>query len=423
MDITEYFNENIIGVSELNGYVKEVIEAIPVFRDLRVRGEISNFKNHVQSGHFYFSLKDGGSVVRAVMFARDAKRMRFMPENGMRVIIHGRLGVYERDGNYQLYVTEMEPDGRGALYEAYERLKKKLEAEGLFSETYKKELPKYPKTVGVITSPTGAAVRDIINVTGRRYPLAEILVYPALVQGEGAETSLINGVRCFTDKVRPDVVIIGRGGGSIEDLWAFNSETLARAIAGSDIPFISAVGHETDFTICDFVCSVRAPTPSAAAEIAVPDISEVRYRIDGIFGEIHDTVEGKLERLRERISEIEKKRVIASPYGFIDERRMELWGLADRAQKCERLIIGEKRARFETLCGQLNALSPLAVLTRGYGAVYSADGGVITGVGSVQSGDVLTLRMSDGEIFARAEEIRLGAGSENKKTEESGNDE
>lgn len=410
MDITEYFNENIIGVSELNGYVKEIFEAVTVFRALRVRGEISNFKNHVQSGHFYFSLKDGSSVVRAVMFSRDAKKMRFMPENGMRVVIRGRLSVYERDGNYQLYVTEMEPDGRGALYEAYERLKKRLDAEGLFSEKYKKELPKYPKAVGVITSPTGAAVKDIINVTGRRFPLAEILIYPALVQGEGAEASLINGVKCFTDRVRPDVVIIGRGGGSIEDLWAFNSEALARAIAASDLPFISAVGHETDFTICDFVCSQRAPTPSAAAEIAVPDISEIRYRVDGIFGEIRDTVERKLERLREKISEIEKKSVIVSPYGFIDERRLELAGLAERVEKYERYIIGEKRARFEALCGQLNALSPLAVLTRGYGAVYSADGGVITGAGEVQRGDVLTLRMSDGEIYAEATKIKLTDG-------------
>ncbi len=410
MDITEYFNENIIGVSELNGYVKEVIKAIPVFRDLRVRGEISNFKNHVQSGHFYFSLKDGGAVVRAVMFSRDAKTLRFMPENGMRVVIRGRLSVYERDGNYQLYVTEMEPDGIGALYEAYEKLKKRLEAEGLFSAGYKRELPKYPKTVGVITSPTGAAVKDIINVTGRRFPLAEILIYPALVQGEGAEASLINGVKCFTDRVRPDVVIIGRGGGSIEDLWAFNSEALARAIAASDLPFISAVGHETDFTICDFVCSVRAPTPSAAAEIAVPDISEIKYRVDGIFGEIRDTVVGKLERLKEKISEIEKKNVIASPYGFIDEKRMELEGLTERVEKYEQRILEEKRARFETLCGQLNALSPLAVLTRGYGAVYSADGDVITGAGDVQRGDVLTLRMSDGEIYAEATEIKLTDG-------------
>ncbi len=404
--MTEYFNENIIGVTELNGYVKEILEAIPVFRTLRVRGEISNFKHHVQSGHFYFSLKDEGSVIKAVMFARDARRMRFMPESGMKVVVQGRLSVYERDGNYQLYVTEMEADGKGALYEAYEKLKKKLEDEGLFSDRYKKELPRFPKTVGVITSPTGAAVRDIINITGRRYPLAKIVIYPALVQGEGAARSLINGVKCFTETVRPDVAIIGRGGGSIEDLWAFNSEALARTIAASDIPFISAVGHETDFTICDFVCSMRAPTPSGAAEIAVPDVSELREKLNTLSGEIRGTVTRKLDALKEKISEIEKKRVISSPYGFIDERRRDLDNVIDRLESGSRLIIGAKRERFMTLSGKLNALSPLAVLTRGYGAVYSSDGKkVITAAEDVSVGDTLKLRMSDGEVYAKATEV------------------
>ena len=404
--MTEYFNENIIGVTELNGYVKEVLEAIPVFRTLRVRGEISNFKHHVQSGHYYFSLKDEGSVIKAVMWGRDARRMRFMPESGMKVVVRGRLSVYERDGNYQLYVTEMEADGKGALYEAYEKLKKKLEDEGLFSDRYKKELPRFPKTVGVITSPTGAAVRDIINITGRRYPLAKIVIYPALVQGEGAARSLIGGVKCFTEKVRPDVAIIGRGGGSIEDLWAFNSEELARTIAASDIPFISAVGHETDFTICDFVCSMRAPTPSGAAEIAVPDISELRERLNTLSGEISGTVTRKLDTLKEKISEIEKKRVISSPYGFIDERRRDLDNVIDRLEGGSRLIISAKREKFMTLSGKLNALSPLAVLTRGYGAVYSSDGKkVITEAGDVSVGDTLKLRMSDGEVYATATEI------------------
>ena len=405
--MTEYFNENIIGVTELNGYVKEVLEAIPVFHRLRVRGEISNFKNHVQSGHFYFSLKDGSSVIKAVMFSRDARKMRFLPENGMKVVVTGRLSVYERDGNYQLYVSEMEADGRGALYEAYERLKKKLEEEGLFSERYKKPLPKYPKTVGVITSPTGAAVRDIINITGRRYPLARILVYPALVQGEGAARSLISGVRCFTERARPDVVIIGRGGGSIEDLWAFNSEELARAIAASDIPFISAVGHETDYTICDFVCSRRAPTPSGAAEIAVPDKEEILYKLSAIDIDLKGTVLRKISLLKDRISEIEKKRVIASPYGFIDERRMELEGVAEKMDKYGRLILSAKRESFLSLSGKLNALSPLSVLTRGYGAVYSEAGKVITGAQGVKPGDSFKLRMSDGEVNATAIGIKL----------------
>ena len=394
-------------IANANGYVKEVLEAIPVFHNIRVRGEISNFKNHLQSGHFYFSLKDESSAIKAVMFSRDARKMKFLPENGMKVVIRGRLSVYERDGNYQLYVSEMEADGKGALYEAYEKLKRKLEEEGLFSDRYKKTLPKFPKTVGVITSATGAAVRDIINITGRRYPLAKILVYPALVQGEGAVRSLINGVRCFTEKVRPDVAIIGRGGGSIEDLWAFNSEELARAIAASDIPFISAVGHETDFTICDFVSSVRAPTPSGAAEIAVPDISELTYRIDGLSEEIIGTVLRKISLLKDKITDIEKKRVIASPYGFIDERRMELLTVTEKMDKYGKLIISSKRERFLSLSGKLNALSPLAVLTRGYGAVYSSDGKkVITETGGIKVGDELRLRMSDGEIYAQATEIK-----------------
>ncbi len=420
--MTEYFNENIIGVTELNGYVKEVLEAIPVFRTLRVRGEISNFKHHVQSGHFYFSLKDESSVIKAVMFARDARRMKFLPESGMKVVVNGRLSVYERDGNYQLYVTEMLPDGKGALYEAYEKLKKKLEDEGLFSDRYKKALPKFPKTVGVITSSTGAAVRDIINITGRRYPLAKILVYPALVQGEGAARSLINGVKCFTETVRPDVAIIGRGGGSIEDLWAFNNEALARAIAASDIPFISAVGHETDFTICDFVCSVRAPTPSGAAEIAVPDITELRGRLTALNGEISGTVLRKLEILKEKISETEKKRVISSPYGFIDERRRDLDTVTDRLESVSRFIIGEKREKFMTLSGKLNALSPLAVLTRGYGAVYSSDGKkVITAARDVSVGDGIKLRMSDGEVCAKATEVtRFKDGNSDKEVKSDG---
>lgn len=418
--MTEYFNENIISVAELNGYVKEVLDAIPVFHNMRVRGEISNFKNHIQSGHFYFSLKDNSSVIKAVMFNRDARRMKFLPENGMKVVITGRLSVFERDGNYQLYVSEMEADGKGALYEAYEKLKKKLEEEGLFSERYKKPLPKFPKTVGVITSATGAAVRDIINITGRRYPLAKILVYPALVQGEGAVRSLINGVKCFTERVRPDVAIIGRGGGSIEDLWAFNSEELARAIAASDIPFISAVGHETDFTICDFVSSMRAPTPSGAAEIAVPDIGELIYKLDTLDGEIRSTVLRKISLLRDRISEIEKKRVIASPYGFIDERRMELEGVAEKMDKYGRLILSGKREKFLSLGARLNALSPLSVLTRGYGAVYSEDGKkVITEAKSVEIGSSLKLRMCDGEVLARATDVKIfnGTGLNNEETE------
>ena len=408
MDFEAYFRENVLSVSDVNGYVKQTLEALPIFSSLRIRGEISNFKHHVKSGHFYFSLKDEESVIKAVMFAREARGLNFLPEDGMKVVVKGRLSAYVRDGIYQIYATEMTPDGKGELHAAYERLKKRLEEEGLFSEKYKKPIPPYPKRIGVITSNTGAAVRDIINITGRRWPIAEIIVYPALVQGEGAVNSLIDGVRYFSESEnRPDVVIIGRGGGSIEDLWAFNSEALAREIAASPVPFISGVGHETDFTICDFVSSVRAPTPSGAAEIATPDIREVYAMLSGYEADFTSALKNKLSTYRERLSALEKKRVLASPYGFIDEKRITLDALADKTEKSFRLILSEKKGELVSLCRKLEALSPLSVLSRGYGALYSENGSVISHASDVKSGDVVKMQLSDGEITAKAEEVHV----------------
>jgi len=271
--------KNALTVTQLNEYIKMMFDSQPTLNRLLVRGEISNFVNH-RSGHFYFTLKDENSLIRAVMFKSAAMKLNFQPENGMRVIARGKVSVFPRDGQYQLYADDMELDGIGGLYVAFEQLKNKLAAEGLFDESRKRPLPRFPSKIGIITSPTGAAIRDMINVTGRRYPMAEITIYPALVQGSDAPRSLAAGIRYFNnaDK-RPDVIIIGRGGGSIEDLWAFNNEQLARFIANSEIPVISAVGHETDFTICDFVADRRAPTPSAAAELAVPDSYELHTRI------------------------------------------------------------------------------------------------------------------------------------------------
>ena len=268
-----------ITVSELNSYIKSILDNDKRLSAISVRGEISNFKRH-SSGHLYFTLKDDGGQIRAVMFRSYADRIRFMPEDGMKVIVRAEVSVYAQAGTYQLYVNSMQPDGVGALYLAYEQLKERLACEGLFDQEHKIPLPSYPTRIGVITSPTSAAVRDIINVTGRRYPLATVYVYPALVQGDGAEKSLIEGLKYFEQSGLADVIIIGRGGGSIEDLWAFNSEALARCIYTMNTPVISAVGHETDFTICDFVADMRAPTPSAAAEIAVPDIRELSMRMD-----------------------------------------------------------------------------------------------------------------------------------------------
>ncbi len=408
MDFEAYFKENVLSVSDVNGYVKQTLEALPIFSSLRVRGEISNFKHHVKSGHFYFSLKDEESVIKAVMFAREARTINFLPEDGMRVVIKGRLSAYVRDGIYQIYVSEMTPDGKGELHAAYERLKKRLEEEGLFSEKFKKTIPPYPKKIGVITSNTGAAVRDIINITGRRWPIAEIIVYPALVQGEGAVSSLINGVRYFLESEnRPDVVIIGRGGGSIEDLWAFNSEMLAREIAASPMPFISGVGHETDFTICDFVSSVRAPTPSGAAEIATPDMREIYAMLSGYRSELLSNLKNKLNMYREKLVSLEKKRVLSSPYGFVDEKRITLDALADKTEKSFRLILSEKKGELTSLCRKLEALSPLSVLSRGYGALYSENGSVISHASGVKSGDTVKVRLSDGEITARAEEVHI----------------
>ena len=402
----EEFNSSVFSVSQVNGYVKELIEGLPIFSGIKVKGEISNFTAH-RSGHLYFSLKDEGSVLKAVMFARDARALRISLSDGIKVVAKGRLTVYPPSGVYQLVVSSVEADGRGALYEAYEKLKAKLDAEGLFSDEYKKELPEYPKTLGVITSPTGAAVRDIINVTARRWPIAKILVYPALVQGEGAEASLIDGVRYFTKTKKADVVIIGRGGGSIEDLWAFNSERLAREIAGSDIAFISAVGHETDFTICDFVSSVRAPTPSGAAELAVPDIRRVKDLFDSYLGSISKEMNKINSFAARRLAELSGRKVLLSPYGFIDEKRVKLDSFWDKLEDKYKLKLSACRSDYLRLCEKLDALSPLSVLARGYGAVYSEEGEVLTSVKSVEVGDRLNVRLSDGEIEAVAEKISV----------------
>ena len=401
-NIPEYFSENVLTVTELNGLVKELFDNVPVFSYLKLRGEISNFTNH-RSGHFYFTLKDDGAAIKAVMFKGNNARLKFLPENGMRVVATGRLGVYERDGVYQMYVTDLAPDGVGALYIAYEKLKKKLEAEGLFDQSRKKPLPKYPRSVGVITSPTGAAVRDIINVTGRRFPSAEIKVFPALVQGEGAENTLIAGIEFFNREKNADVIIIGRGGGSIEDLWAFNSETLARTVAASSIPVISAVGHETDFTVCDFVADMRAPTPSAAAEIAVPDTDDLRRRLRNSLGIMEKTVVSDIKRKRERLNAISGKRVMRSPDSFLDYRRETLDRISERVYSALDRGLERRRNRLATLAGRIDALSPLAVLTRGYGAAFSEEGRPITKAASLPKGKRFTLRLSDGTVSAVSE--------------------
>lgn len=397
----------IITVSELNEYIKKVLEHDELLMRIFVKGEISNFTNHYKTGHFYFSLKDEGGTVRAVMFRGSAARLKFMPENGMRVIVGGRVGVFPRDGQYQIYAETMEPDGIGALYIAYEQLKKKLEAEGLFDASRKKPLPKIPTRIGVITSPTGAAIRDIIHILGRRFPLARVILYPALVQGEGAAPDLVRGLDYFNQMGNVDVIIIGRGGGSLEDLWAFNDETLARHVAASRIPVISAVGHETDFTLCDFAASRRAPTPSAAAEIAVPETGELARKLANVTSRIELLLEGRLKLYRERLARAAGARVLKDPIYLIDDKRLAL-GMEERAL-FDRMgaVLTAKRADFEKDTAKLHALSPLAVLSRGYGAVFDAGGKVIRNAAETRPGERLSVMLSDGRIHTTVDEIVL----------------
>ena len=391
--------DKTVSVTELNGIIKSLLEGEPFLSDVFVRGEISNFKAH-SSGHFYFSLKDEGGILKSVMFRSSAVNLPFLPENGMKVVAHGRISSYVRDGQYQLYADSMEPDGIGSLYVAFEQLKSKLSKEGLFDENRKKAIPKIPRRVGVITSPTGAAVRDIINVTGRRFPYAEIVIYPSLVQGPDAALSLCNGVQYFNEKNNVDTIIIGRGGGSIEDLWAFNDEMLARTISASDIPIISAVGHETDFTICDFVSDMRAPTPSAAAEIAVPDMQELKRKINNIISRESSVLSLKIDSYRKRLSLIKNSRVLLSPMNMIDDKNLSVLELSKKLDNLIDLSISEKRHKLSAAVGQLNALNPMSIVSRGYSAIFDDTGSVVKSIKDVNVGETVDLKVSDGTIKA-----------------------
>lgn len=397
--------EEPISVSALNEYIKALLEGTPFLRRVYLRGEISNFKNHA-TGHLYFSLKDEGGIVRAVMFRGNAQRLAFLPENGMKVLVRGSVSLFVRDGSYQIYVSEMEPDGVGALYLAFERLKKKLAAEGLFEESRKRPLPKIPSRIGVITSPTGAAVRDIINILGRRFPYAEVLLYPSLVQGPDAAPQLIAGLKHFNATALVDVIILGRGGGSMEDLWAFNDEALAREIAASRIPVISAVGHETDFTISDFVADRRAPTPSAAAELAVPDTVELMRKFNNITQYTEQLLRRRIERGRATVSELSSRRPLLDAESLITERRMLLSYLSDRLSSTLENSLLSLRGRFAETAGKLEAMSPLAILGRGYSVAMNASGDALRTVEGLAAGDAVTLRLSDGEVDATVRETR-----------------
>ena len=398
--------QQILSVGQLNEYIKMLMDGNPLLQSVMIRGEISNFTNHYKTGHFYFSLKDEAALVRAVMFRSYAARVGFVPENGMKVILHGRISVFPRDGQYQIYVDEMMPDGVGALYLAYEQLKRKLEEEGLFDPARKRPLPRFPSRIGVITSPTGAAVRDMIQILGRRFPVADVVLYPALVQGTGAPESLMRGLSVFASELAVDLIIIGRGGGSAEDLWAFNNEQLARAVAASPVPVISAVGHETDFTICDFVADLRAPTPSAAAELAVPDINELRQGLLGAQERLLSLLSGRLKEARARVDRYAGAAVLRSPRRYLEERAMAVAFLEKRLTHAVDAATERARTDFGALTAKLETLNPLSVLARGYAAVFNDAGESVTDACALRTGETLDICLAKGRVQAVVTEIR-----------------
>ncbi len=390
-------------VTELNNHIKNLVDSDRTLSAVTVTGEISNLTDH-RSGHMYFTLKDNDAQIKAVMFRSSRQRLKFMPEDGMKVTVHGSVSVYTQGGSVQLYANNMTPDGVGALYKAYEQLKEKLSAEGMFSPEHKKDIPRYPEKIGVITSPTGAAVRDIINVTGRRFPLAKIYLYPALVQGEGSEASLIKALDYLDSSGLVDVIIIGRGGGSIEDLWSFNSEALARRIYLAKTPIISAVGHETDFTICDFVADMRAPTPSAAAEISVPDIKDIILSLDEAALRIEKSLKNTVNSKRRELELISRSPVLCDTRAMFADRYTDVSDYSRRMQVAISSFVSEKRSSLAILSGKADALSPLSVLSRGYGIVEMG-GRSVTNAKSLSVGDEVKISLSKGSANATITEI------------------
>ncbi len=395
----------ILSVSQLNRYVKSRMDADENLYNVFLTGEISNFTNHYKTGHFYFTLKDADAQIKAVMFRGNAVKVKFQVENGLKVIVRGRVSLYEAAGSYQVFVDDMQPDGAGALNLAFEQLKEKLQKEGLFDSAHKKAIPQFPERIGVITSSTGAAVQDILNILGRRYPLAEVILAPVLVQGDGAPEQLVQAVEEFNRLSCADVLIIGRGGGSAEDLWAFNSEQLADAIYRSEIPVISAVGHETDFTICDFVADLRAPTPSAAAELAVPDAADVRAAIFSFQSRLQQAMIAQLREKRYQLSMLTQQGVLANPSLFFDNQRMRLFTLSNRFDALQSQKIQKERMRLGESAAKLHSLSPLAVLSRGYSVATLADGTVAKSVHQLQSGETFQLRFADGKATCIPQKI------------------
>lgn len=389
---------SLLTVSQLNRYISFKMKDDKLLKGILISGEISNFTNHTKSGHLYFTLKDDTSSIKAVMFANAASRLRFMPASGMRVIISANVQVYERDGVYQLYVNDMQPDGIGALYIAFEQLKEKLSAEGLFDEELKKPLPEFPSKIGIVTSPEAAALQDMLNIISRRYPIVEIVIYPCLVQGANAPESICSAIK-KADSGDNDVIIVGRGGGSLEDLMAFNSESVARAISRCNTPIISAVGHETDTTIADFAADLRAPTPSAAAELAVPELTSLKSFFDASQKVLEKKIIEKVAVLRMRLDNYEKTLVSFEPESRIENSKKLLEEREHRLQEHFKTKIELNRAILGSKISALDNLSPTKIMMRGYSLVYKDDK-LIHSVSELNSGDNISVKLYDGEINA-----------------------
>lgn len=398
-------NKLIIGVSQLNFYIKSMFECDSNLKNIFVSGEISNFKGHYQSGHMYFSLKEGNSVIKAVMFASNARRIRFQLKDGMNVIVRGSVYSYEVNGQYQIYVDDIQPYGIGSYYLEFEQLKKKLSNEGLFDERRKKKIPKYPKKIGVITSLSGAAIKDIENVLKRRYPIAEIIVYPVNVQGEMAASQISEAVKYMSSKSLADVIILGRGGGASEDLWIFNDENLARTISESKIPIISAVGHETDFTICDFVSDKRAPTPSAAAELCVPSADDLKEEIDGLVKQINVLCLRKFDLWRSKLSFQENRILNLSPKRKIPENKQNINKIRSGLSLALNRNINDKKLKMSVLLNRLKSLNPEEIMKRGY-SIITDENGVISKKKRLKENSNIKIKFFDGEIECKITDIR-----------------
>ncbi len=395
---------SILTVSQINTYIKMLLDGDNRLRNIFVSGEISNLNNNYRSGHFYFSLKDEKSVIKAVMFSSNASRVRFKPTDGMKVIVCGRISLYEASGQYQLYVESMQPDGIGALAIAYEQLKSKLNAEGLFDSEHKLDIPQFPKKIGVITSPTGAVIQDIKNVISRRCPITEVILCPVAVQGEFAPSQLVKAVKLFNQLDNVDVIIIGRGGGSFEDLNCFNDEALIRTIYNSNIPIISAVGHETDYTLCDFVSDLRAPTPSAAAELAVPDINEILRSVDNTFLTIKNIVSNRLFFEMQAIDQLNDSVNSFHADTYIINERMFLESLTKYMNSVIDNKLRLNRTEAAALADKINNLSPINLLNKGY-SIVTKDNVNIRSVTQISAGDKIAVKMFDGTAECIVEDI------------------